>query len=556
MTGGEGKKRRLLSAFYWIGSFGLVLITALFFFVAFNLTVAAQATKESVEEQQEAEPKANVAPVTVDGEDLFVVVGVTAHPAEERATDIAHRIVDVAENGRSAPSFRIQNSEFGPAIFIDGVYITTVTSVDAEYEGLDAPTLARRIGDRIRDEIEAYRERRSESGMMESVIAAVSWTAVFLVFSATLWFALRYLLRRADRKIVSWVQQVENRTGKIAKTDTIVSTTRATLWASAFFLFVIVLYYYLSQILYSYPVTRGVAAILLEYFTGPIFDIALTIVAEIPALLMLVVIFFIVRYLLKIVRLIFENIELGLIRIPGFEPSWIWPTHKMVKIAVIIFGVIVSYPYIPGSGTTAFQGITIFLGVILSFGSSSVVSNLLAGLFVIYRRGINVGDWIKVKDQVGSVEAITVLETLLRSVKNELISIPNSQLLGSELINYTRKGETDGVVIHTRVGIGYEEPQRKVEAMLIEAVGHTAGLKSDPPPFVLRSELADYAVVYEVNAFPASLEAVPRLKSDLHANILDIFNTNHVQIMTPSYIADPEVPKIAPIENLKELEAT
>jgi small-conductance mechanosensitive channel len=271
---------------------------------------------------------------------------------------------------------------------------------------------------------------------------------------------------------------------------------------------------------------------------------------------MIVVIFFITRYFLKIVRLIFQNIELGVIHIPGFEPTWIWPTYKIARVAVIIFAVIFAYPYIPGSGTTAFQGITIFLGIVLSFGSSSVVSNLLAGLFVIYRRSINVGDWIKVKDQVGLVESVTVLETTLRSMKNELISIPNSQLLASELINYTRKGDTDGVVIHTSVGIGYEEPQRKVEALLLEAVGRTAGLKTEPPPFVLRSELADYAVVYEVNAFPTLLDAIPRLKSDLHANILDVFNANQVQIMTPSYIADPEVPKIAPIDSVKEVEAT
>jgi small-conductance mechanosensitive channel len=271
---------------------------------------------------------------------------------------------------------------------------------------------------------------------------------------------------------------------------------------------------------------------------------------------MLVVIIFITRYLLKIVRVIFENIELGVIRISGFEAAWIWPTYKLAKVGVIIFAVIIAYPYIPGSDTTAFKGITIFLGIILSFGSSSVVSNLLAGLFVIYRRSVNVGDWIRVHDQVGLVESTTVLETVLRSVKNELISIPNSQLLGAEVTNYTRKGETDGILVHTRVGIGYEEPQRKVEAMLLEAVGRTAGLKSEPEPFVLRSELADHAVVYEVNAFPEAIDALPRLESDLHANILDVFNENQVQIMTPSYIADPEAPKVAPMSDAKEVEAT
>lgn len=549
-------KRHLRLGMYWMASCSVVLIIALLFCVAFNPRVLAQTTPEAVESQEEAEPDLDVAAVVVDGEDLFIVAGVTAHPADERAADIALRIEEAAEKGRGTPSLRLQSTEFGPAIYIDGLYITTVTQIDEELEGLDAPTLAKRIGERIKEAIVLYRERRSESGMTESIIGAVLWTMVFLVFSVMLWFALRYLLRRADRRIVLWVERVESRTGKIAKTDAVVSITRVTLWGVAFFLFVIVLYYYLSQVLFSFPATRGLAAVLLEYFTGPIFSIAQAIIGELPDLIMLVVIFFITRYFLKIVRVVFQNIELGVIRIPGFEPSWVWPTYRIANVAVVIFGVIIAYPYIPGSGTTAFQGITIFLGVILSFGSSSVVSNLLAGLFVIYRRSINVGDLIKVKDQVGSVESITVLETVLRSVKNELISIPNSQLLGSELVNYTRTGETDGAVLHTRVGIGYEEPQGKIEAMLLEAVGRTAGLKNEPPPFVLRSELADYAVVYEVNAFPTSLDAVPRLKSDLHANILDVFNENQVQIMTPSYIADPEVPKIAPMGHMKEVEAT
>jgi small-conductance mechanosensitive channel len=537
-----------------MGSCGLVLLTALLSFGALHPMAVAQTTEAAVEEEQAAE--VDVAPVTVDGEDLFVVVGVSAHPAEERAADIAVRIEEVAEKGRGTPNVRVQRTEFGPAVYIDGVYITTVTQVDVEFEGLDAPTLAKRIGERIKEEIVAYRERRSESGITQSYIVAIGWTVAFLMLTAALWLALRYLLKRVDKRIVAWVQRVESRTGKIAKTGAIVSTTRVTFWAVAFLFFVIVLYYYLSQILFSFPATRGFAAILLEYFTGPILGIALAIVDEVPDILMLVVIIFITRYMLKIVRVIFENIELGVIRISGFEPAWIWPTYKLAKVGVIIFAVIISYPYIPGSDTTAFKGITIFLGIILSFGSSSVVSNLLAGLFVIYRRSVNVGDWIRVNDHVGLVESITVLETVLRSVKNELISIPNSQLLGAEVVNYTRKGETDGILVHTRVGIGYEEPQRKVEAMLLEAVERTAGLKSDPAPFVLRSALTDYAVVYEVNAFPDAIGALPRLESDLHANILDVFSENQVQIMTPSYIADPAVPKIAPLGDAKEVEAT
>ena len=149
------------------------------------------------------------------------------------------------------------------------------------------------------------------------------------------------------------------------------------------------------------------------------------------------------------------------------------------------------------------------------------------------------------------MESITLLETILRSPKNELVSIPNSQLLGAELTNFTRQGATEGLLLHTSVGIGYEEPQKKVERMLLEAASRTDGLMPDPGPFVLRKELADYAVVYEVNAYASQVDALPKLKSDLHSNILDVFNENQVQIMTPSYIADPKIPKIAPTPDTK-----
>jgi len=379
----------------------------------------------------------------------------------------------------------------------------------------------------------------------------MGWTVIFVAFSVMLWFGSRYLIRRADHKIVSWVQRVEDKTGKIAKTNAIASTTRGAFWTLAFLLFVIAFYYYLSQVLHSFPGTRGISTILLEYFTGPILSIAWAIAVEIPDLFMITVIYFAARFLLKIIRLIFENIELGTIRIERFEPSWTWPTYWISKVILILFALILAYPYIPGSETDAFKGITILLGVILSFGSTSVVSNLLSGLFVIYRRGINVGDWIEIKEQTGVVESITLLETQLRSSKNELISIPNTQLLGSELTNYTRQGETQGILLHTSVGIGYEEPQRKIEKMLLEAARRTDGFKTQPEPFVLKQALADYAVVYEVNAYAESVTALPKLKSALHSNILDVFNENLVQIMTPSYETDPETPKIAPTHDIK-----
>jgi len=374
---------------------------------------------------------------------------------------------------------------------------------------------------------------------------------VFLAFCTLLVIVFRFALHHTNWRVERWVKKVEETTGKLAETDVLITVIRLTLWMIAFALFFMALYYYLSQVLYSFPTTRGFAAILLHVFTEPVLNLGITFVEQIPDFVALGVIFFLTRYLLKIVRLLFQNIELGVIAIPGFEQDWTWPTFRIVRAIMVICSIVVAFPYIPGSGSDAFQGITIFLGVILSLGSSSVIGNLLAGLVVIYRRGVNRGDIIEIDGFTGRVESVLVLETLLRTPRSKLISIPNSRLLNANLTNYSRPGASDGVILSTRVGIGYEEPQAKVEAMLLEAASRTKGLKASPGAFVLRSELADFAVVYELFIYPASVEAMPRLRSGLHANILDVFNEEKVQIMTPAYDRDPEEPKIAPVEPRK-----
>ncbi len=187
----------------------------------------------------------------------------------------------------------------------------------------------------------------------------------------------------------------------------------------------------------------------------------------------------------------------------------------------------------------------------VSMGSNSVVSNLLAGIFVIYRRSTSIGDRIKVGEHIGDVVAIKLMETHLKSIKNELVSIPNVMLMNSDVINYTNKTDDDGILVNTIVGIGYEEPQTKVEKLLIEAALRTAYVEKAPKPFVFRNALADYSVNYQVNAYTKSGAKLPIILSDLHANILDVFNENKVQIMTPSYMADPDEPKIAPITKVR-----
>ena len=225
-----------------------------------------------------------------------------------------------------------------------------------------------------------------------------------------------------------------------------------------------------------------------------------------------------------------------------------WPSYRLLRAVVIIFALVIAYPYIPGSGSDAFKGISIFVGLMMSLGASSIVANSIAGYMLIYRRAFRVGDRIKVGDVVGDVVEMRQQLTHLRTPKNEEVTIPSSVILNSNVVNYSSRVRQGGLILHTTVGIGYETPWRQVEAMLIEAANRTEGLLREPPPFVLQTTLGDFCITYEINVYCDRPQQMPQLYTGLHRNILDVFNEHGVQIMTPSYVADTAQPKVVPTD--------
>jgi small-conductance mechanosensitive channel len=222
------------------------------------------------------------------------------------------------------------------------------------------------------------------------------------------------------------------------------------------------------------------------------------------------------------------------------------PTYGLVRGVAIAFALVVAYPYIPGSGTEAFKAVSILAGVLFSLGSSSVLSSIIAGYVMTYRRTFRVGDRVKIGDVDGDVEQIGLLVTRLRTLKNEEAVIPNSSILQTQVLNYSAHARENGVILHTKVGIGYEVPWRQVEAMLLLAADRTRGLLREPRPFVLQLDLADFCVNYELNVYCENPRQMLELYAELHRNVLDQFNEYGVQIMTPEYQRDPPEPKIVP----------
>ncbi len=513
--------------------------------VALSLTLwlAGQVTAQEADSERPAPDF--LAPVVVEGEELFLVRGWSALPAQERAERIETRIVAVAEaSDKTTVDVEVQDNEFGLEIDVDGRTVTITTQADADFEQIELDVLASLQAEAIAEAILSYRKERTEAARVGSAIAALAWTVVFFLITFGFFKYRKRLVTYVSGEIESRFQKVDEATKSFVKGQAIAAIAGYVLSFVLWVGYLILFYYYLSFVLLAFAETRPFAELLLNYVSDPLFDIATGFIGYLPNLITLVIIAAVTKFALRGIRLFFDNIESGVFQISDFERHWVAPTHFLVRILTIVIALIFAYPYIPGSDSRAFQGLTILAGVMLSLGSNTVISNMMSGLFVIYRRSTNVGDRIRVGDKVGDVVEIKLMETLIKSIKNELISIPNAQLLNSEVVNYSRKVDGRGLLVHTTVGIGYEEPPSKVKAMLIEAARRTDGLKGSPQPFVLWTQLGDYAISYEINAFSSRGASLPQIKSDLHENIVEIFNANGTQIMTPSYIADPDVPKI------------
>jgi small-conductance mechanosensitive channel len=524
-------------------------IFALFMIVALWQTSALAQENRSAPTEHEAAtavPDSTfISPVIIDGIQLFSIRGTTALPADVRSLNIQEHILEIAETSeQTSVEMTIVRGDLGYEIHADGQFVSITTEADAHYEQVEIIVLANIHSDAIKKAILAYRSARTEEARVHSAYEVLSWTTGFAILVLVLLRLRKSIPRRVERYVDAKFSDVQEATKDVVKSHAVAALAR---YFVQFIILIIMFgsfYYYLSLVLLSFAETKPFAQLLITYVTAPVIAILTGFVAFIPNMITIGIVVAMTRGLIKGSFIFFQNIDAGTISIKNFESHWIWPTYNIVRVSLMLIAAIICFPFIPGAESEAVKGLTLLVGVMVSLGSNSVVSNVLAGLFVIYRRSMNIGDRIRVGEHVGDVIQIKLMETYIKSIKNELISIPNGQILNSEVVNYSTKVDGRGLLIHTTVGIGYEEPQTKIEAMLIEAAKRTPNLKNTPVPFVLRAGLADYAVNYQINAFTTRGSIMPKMMSDLHSNIIDVFNENNVQIMTPSYIADTDIPKI------------
>jgi small-conductance mechanosensitive channel len=279
------------------------------------------------------------------------------------------------------------------------------------------------------------------------------------------------------------------------------------------------------------------------FMLGTLESMVLAVVGAVPGLFTAVVIFVIARFLARLVGLWFKGVEEGRLKARWIHPETAQPTRRLLTGVVWVFALVVAYPYLPGSQTDAFKGVSVFLGLMVTFGSSGLVNQIMSGFMLTYSRALRLGDYVRIGDVEGTVIHIGILSTKIRTPWTEEVTMPNAVVVAQTTTDYSRFADS-GVLTPTVVTIGYEAPWRQVQALLLAAAARTPGLKSKPEPLVLQSALQDYYVKYTLLVALERQEMRVFTQHDLHANIQDLFNEYGVQIMSPNYVLDPKAPKV------------
>lgn len=478
-------------------------------------------------------------PVIVEGDTLYYLFAKRGgHTPQQRAEMNAAAITELGKRFNLQPdSVYIESSDIVTDLMYGNKVLSSFTDQDGLWEGCSRDQLAAAKRKVIVDKLKVMKDEHSLWQLGKRILYFILViVGQFLLFKLTIWL-FNKLKARIQRLKDTKLKPISIQDYELLDTQKQVNLLvfLASLLRYAVMLLQLIL---TVPLLFAiFPQTKDLAYKLFSYIWEPIKSIFLGIVEYIPNLFTIFVIWLAVKYLVRLVRYLASEIQSERLKIGGFYADWAMPTFHIVRFLLYAFMIAMIYPYLPGSKSGVFQGISVFVGLIVSLGSSTVIGNIIAGLVITYMRPFKLGDRIKLNDTTGNVIEKTPLVTRIRTPKNEVVTIPNSFIMSSHTVNFSQSARDYGLIIHSEVSIGYDIPWRKTHQLLIEAALNTPGVVDDPRPFVLETSLQDYYPVYQVNAYIRDANQLAQVYSDLHQNIQDRFNEEGIEIMSPHYIA-------------------
>ena len=478
-------------------------------------------------------------PVVVEGDTLYYLFAKRGgHTPQQRAEMNAAAITELGKRFNLQPdSVYLESSDIVTDLMYGNKVLSSFTDQDGLWEGCSRDQLAVAKRKVIVDKLKVMKDEHSLWQLGKRILYFILVIiGQYLLFKLTTWL-FNKLKVRIQRLKDTKLKPISIQDYELLDTQKQVNLLvfLANLLRYAVMLLQLVL---TVPLLFSiFPQTKDLAYKLFSYIWDPIKSIFLGIVEYIPNLFTIFVIWLAVKYLVRLVRYLASEIQSERLKIGGFYADWAMPTFHIVRFLLYAFMIAMIYPYLPGSKSGVFQGISVFVGLIVSLGSSTVIGNIIAGLVITYMRPFKLGDRIKLNDTTGNVIEKTPLVTRIRTPKNEVVTIPNSFIMSSHTVNFSQSARDYGLIIHSEVSVGYDIPWRKTHQLLVEAALNTPGVVDDPRPFVLETSLQDYYPVYQVNAYIKDANQLAQVYSDLHQNIQDRLNEEGIEIMSPHYIA-------------------
>ncbi len=434
-------------------------------------------------------------------------------------------------------SLKVINAETTEDIVLDEIILMSITETDALWNDTSKEELAKNYRDKINVAVLKYKEETDYLNLAKKVGLAI---LVLLIIAALIkyiskffdWTAIKIQLQK-DNKIKG--VQIKNYT--LFDADRQINVLLLVNNILKWFIILLAIYIALPILFGIFPWTEHFASTLFGYILNPVKNILFSFWNYLPDLITIVVIIIVFRYILRGIRFLKDEIARENLVLPGFYKDWAAPTYQIVRVLLIAFMVIVIWPYLPGSDSPIFRGVSVFLGFLFTFGSAGSLSNVIAGLVLTYMRLFTIGDRVKIGDVTGDVIEKSLLVTRIRTSQNEIISVPNSTVMNSHTINYSSDAPEKGLIIHSKVSIGYDVPWKVVHSALIDAALRTELVLKEPHPFVFQTALEDFYVSYELNAYVREANRQGHIYSKLHENIQDVFNERDIEIMSPHYLA-------------------
>ena len=440
-----------------------------------------------------------------------------------------------------ADSIKIKPAGDYLSVMYNDKTITGVSMVDALWENSSQTELAQRYANIIKNTIVKYKEQNS----LKSVLIRLAELLLVLFIAFILVRAINRLFDFLKKITLNsehhFLTSIRIRNYDFIKKPGIVKALVKILAILRIVFLLFLLITIIPLIFDIFSSTQYLSKIIVQWISEPIKNVGIAIIGYLPHLFYIVIIAVITRYVLKILRFFALEIERGILKIKGFHPEWAHTTYVLARMMLWVLALVIMFPHLPGSDSDAFKGISIFLGVLISLGSSSAISNAIAGIVISYMRPFQVGDWIKSGEIIGAVIEKNALVTRLKTINNEDITIPNSAILSGATMNFTSIGKEIGLALNVQVKVRYDYSDNLVEELLIEAALKTNGISPKPHPYIFQISLSELNAVYELNAYTFHPENMYFIKSDLTKNIqstfrqanIEIFSTQYVEIRTP-----------------------